>query len=226
MMGEHKYTKEAGIYKLTCINNQKIYIGKAVNIHKRINQHRYSTMKSVGSFYFERALIKNGWESFTVEILETFKDFDKSKDNPFLLEMESHYIKLFDSCNVDIGYNTCEFSTDRTGLKHSEDTKMKMSKSSLGKRASEATKEKMRKTRKGRKHSEETKQKISKSILGKVFSEEHKENLRKVSPNRIFTEESRERRRTANLGRKFSAESREKMRLAKLGKSRTFIKNK
>jgi group I intron endonuclease len=224
MTNNHKYTKEAGIYKLTCINNQKIYIGKAVNIHRRINQHRYSSIKSVGNFYFENALIKNGWESFTIEILEIFKDFDKSKDNPFLLERESYYIKLFDSSNVNIGYNTCKFSTDRTGLKHSEDTKMKMSKSSLGKRASEATKERMSKNRKGRKHSEETKQKISKSSLGKKASEATKEKMRKASPNRIFTEESRERRRTANFGRKFSEESREKMRLAKLGKSRTFIK--
>lgn len=40
-MGKHIiYPKAAGIYKLTCDNNGKIYIGKSINIRKRLESHK------------------------------------------------------------------------------------------------------------------------------------------------------------------------------------------
>lgn len=210
------YPKEAGIYKITCINNGKVYIGKSVNIHHRISCHKSCSKKYNGRCYFENAMIKHGWESFNVEILEIYPKFDKLKDNILLLERESYYIDLFKSYNSDRGYNICKISTDRTGMKHSEETKLKMRRS-----RSKETKEKNRLARLGKKHSKETKDKISKSCLGRVFTDEHKEKLVQASPKRIFSIESKIRMSQANLGRKRSDESREKMRMAKLGKSRS-----
>lgn len=213
MKSNCKYTTNAGIYKLTCKINGKIYIGKAVNIHNRLVRHRYSSENPQGKSCFENSMIKYGWDAFDVEILETVENFDKLKDNTPLLERESYYINLYKSTNKDVGYNICKYSTDRTGMKHSEETKEKMRQP-----RSEITKEKMRQANLGKKLSEDTKKKISESSSGRTFTEEHKENLRLASPKRVFSVESKLKMSLANLGKKRSDESREKMRQAKLAR--------
>jgi len=193
---------KAGIYKLTCINNGKVYIGKAINLKKRLNQHKNPKVK----YYLQNAILKHGWESFEVEILESFKDFDDIKDNDFLLEREAYFIKLFDSTNVDKGYNLCKYSNDGTGKKHTEETKERMRQCKLGKSLTEEHKAKMRKPK-----SEETKSKMSRSQKGRLRSEETKEKMRKSQLGN-----------TSNLGNPHSEESKEKMRQARI----IFWKNK
>lgn len=220
------YPNVAGIYKLTCIYNGKVYIGKAINLNKRLNSHRYCERRSKGRCYFENVIIKYGWNSFVVEIIETFENFDKTKDNKFLLEKEAYYIGVFESTNKDIGYNICTYSQDRTGLVHSDDTKEKMSKAKLGKPLSdhhkeaiknkmstEENREKMRNYNLGKTHSEESKEKMR-----QPRSKEARENIRKSRMGKKHTEESKEKNRQSNLGKKRSDETKLKMRLAKLGK--------
>jgi group I intron endonuclease len=191
-MGRYsKYTTEAGIYKLTCEVNDKIYIGKAVNLRRRINSHKFVSKDG----YFQRAITKHGWDSFKVEILETFDNFDKLKDNNSLLERESHYIRLFDSTNVDKGYNVCKYSTDRTGIPMSTQTKEKISISKLGKVKSEETKNRMRTSRLGTQHSDETKEKIRQARLGTKHSTETKEKLKQ----RKHSDESKLKMRSKTL---------------------------
>jgi len=239
-------SKKAGIYKITCINNGKFYIGKSVNLYSRLNYHKSRAKKITGSTYFEKAMIKHGWDSFEVEILEIFENFDKYKDNDKLLELEASLIKKFNSFDGKIGYNICQFSTDRTGHKCSDETRRKMSLSRIGKPLSEETREKLRKPRKpgseefkrkcrerthtieskkkmrqaklGKSLSEETKEKLSKCKKGKPLSDEHKENARFARLGYTHTEETKEKMRKTALGRINSKESRDKMRLAKLGK--------
>jgi group I intron endonuclease len=190
-MGRHsKYTDKAGIYKLTCNVNNKIYIGKSINIRRRFNRHKDSLrIKHRKRSYFEDAIKKYGWESFKVEILEIVENFDKLKDNHNLLERESYYINMFDATNPNKGYNICKVSTDRTGIPCSEETKEKLRHANLGKKCSEETKRKMResalnlsdekrKRQTGKHLSEETKQKLREINLGKTLSEEHKEKIR------------------------------------------------
>lgn len=233
------YPKEAGVYKFTCINNGKIYIGKSVNLYSRMADHKN---RKVGRCYFENALIKHGWDAFKVEVLETFENFDKTKlkDKLMILDIETSYINMFDSINPDKGYNLCKYSSDRTGLICSNETRNKMSLSKsgiplskehkekirqaiLGRKHSEETKEKMR----GFKHSEETKekmrqskleiseetkQKMRQSKLGKPLSEEHKAKIKQGKLEKPLSEESRENMRQAQLGKKHSEETKEKIR--------------
>lgn len=215
----NSYPKKAGIYKLTCSINGKIYIGKSINIHTRLGQHR----RCRGVYYFDFAIAKYGWDSFTVEILEIFENFDKSKDNAYLLERESFYIKLFDSANKAVGYNLCDYSTDRTGRKHSDETKMRMSLSHIGKKHTKESKIKMSRSQSGKKltdehkekirisnlgvpRSKETKKRMSESKKGIIFSEEHKRNLRKPK-----SEEFKQ-----NLRKPRSEEIKEKIRIGHL----------
>ncbi len=225
MINHSKYPKEAGIYKLTCIENGKIYIGKSINIRNRMGDHRKCCNKTEGRYYFEHALIKYGWDAFTVEILEIFENFDKLKDNTALLDKESYYIGLFDSDNRDKGYNSCKHSTDRTGHKCSEETKEKIRQANLGntrclgKKHSEETKEKMSLAHMGSIHSEKSKDKIRQGNLGKKMSEESKEKIRKANSGKILSEETKERCKKSNLGRIISKEHREKLKQAHLGKT-------
>lgn len=204
-----KYPTSAGIYKLTCVINGKIYIGKASVLSTRLSGHK--TAKGGGSL--QNAIIKYGWDSFTVEILEIFDSFDKEKDNILLLEKEAHYIELFDSTNRDKGYNICKFSNDSTGFKWTEEMKSKI----RGRTHSEETKEKMRQASLGKSHSDESKEKIRNSRLGMKFSDETKEKMK----SRRHSDETKEKIKISKLGTKISEETKEKMSKAKLGKSKS-----
>lgn len=91
---------KAGIYKFTCKQNGKSYIGQSVNIIKRyishLNNHKNKKLKDYNTKFY-RALRKYGFENFNFEILELV---DISKLN----EKEIYWIKTFDSFNN--GYNS------------------------------------------------------------------------------------------------------------------------
>lgn len=193
-MGQGRYSKypnKAGIYKFKCIINNKIYIGKSINIRDRINSHRYtlSETKKRKRGYFESAIKKHGWHSFEFEILEIVEDFDKHKDNDDLLKREAYYIELFDSADPNKGYNLCKYSNDRTGVPCSEESKEKLRQANLGKKHSEETKLKMRESAAGLTEEKrkrqcgiplktETKEKLRQINLGKTLSNDHKEKIR------------------------------------------------
>jgi group I intron endonuclease len=224
-----EYPKKAGIYKLTCIQNGKIYIGKSVCIYRRLHNHKNCSKNLSGRWHFENALIKYGWSSFSVEILEIFENFDKNNDDhrKLLLEKESNYIKLFDSTSPNIGYNQCKFSTDSTGIRRgppSAETRLKMSLSQKGKPRSRESVEKMRKTKTGiphKGHSTEALLKMRESKLGvkrPEFSEEWKKNIGNGHRGLVMSEESRNRISSAHKGKPKSKESVEKMRKSLTGR--------
>lgn len=224
------YPKEAGIYKLTCINNGKIYIGKSVNIYNRLGDHRRCAKKTKGDYYFENALIKHGWDSFTVEILEIIDNFDKLKDKEILLDKESRYIEEFNSTDKSKGYNVCKYSTDGTGIPKppcSEEHKLKISLSKKGKSNGPHTEEsieKMRQSKLGRKRpefSEEWKQNIGKGHLGMVMSDESKEKISLASRGKPKSKEAVEKMRQSLIGRTHSDETKEKMSRSQQGKTHT-----
>lgn len=210
-----KYPPKAGIYKITCNVNGKLYIGKAVNLQKRLNVHKNCKTSTREKFHFHNAIIKYGWDSFTVEILEIFDNFDKLKDNDYLLEKESYYINLYESTNVNKGYNKCKFSKDTTGIPLSDEHKEKIRQSKLGKPISEYTKQRLIESHLGIPRSEETKEKIRQAHLGKPLSDEHRKRLSESHRGKKMSEENKKKLLEANIGRKLSEENKEKMRLGK-----------
>ena len=213
------YSQIAGIYKLTCVVNNKIYIGKANNLSSRLSAHKNTAKQKTVRYYLQHAILKYGWEAFTVEILETFKDFDRSNDThkQLILEREAHYIELFDSTNKDKGYNRCKYSTDNTGRKHSEESKEKMRQAHLGRVFSEEHRKNISLHRKGAKASEEAKLNMSLSRKGIPISEE----ARKKRIGQTRSEETKKKIGLASLGRKLSDEAKEKMRIAATGRTHT-----
>lgn len=154
--------------------------------------------------HFYRAIQKYGWDNFKHEIL--FSELTKEEAE----EKEIELISLYDSTNIDNGYNV--MSGGICVPKWSDEAKenlsniMKKRFSSpednpmYGKHHSEETKRKIGLASKNRKHLEETKRKISKSLsgensphYGKHMSEEHKRKIGLANKGKKLSEEHKKK---------------------------------
>ena len=171
---EVKNVSEAEKVKIYCYTSPsgKKYIGLTSKTLSDRAGKDGSNYKPCLSFY--RAILKYGFETFTVEILEDNLDYLTA------LEREKYYIKLYDTTNPEFGYNI-SIGGDAPFLNrhHTEETKQKISEKLSGENAywygkhlSDDTKQKISEKAKvnnasennpryGVKLTEETKQKIS-----------------------------------------------------------------
>ena len=95
-------------------------------------------------------------------------------------------------------------------MKHSDETKDKIRKASIG-----------NKNMLNKKHTDETKNKIRNKLKGIPLSKETKDKMSKSRKGRIVSKETRDKLRQASVGREVSDETRNKQRLAKLGKKQS-----
>ena len=91
--------KKCGIYKITNIKNDKVYIGQSVNLDKRIYSHKYHLKTNT---HYNKALQnsfnKYGAKSFVFEIIEECEISD-------LDEKECFWISFFNSTERICGFN-------------------------------------------------------------------------------------------------------------------------
>ena len=89
----------SGIYKITRLKTNEIYIGQTTSIDKRWQEHVKSALGvgTLASSQLHRVMALDGCENFTFEVLE---ETPKEK----LRERESYYIDFYDSKNY--GLNT------------------------------------------------------------------------------------------------------------------------
>ena len=86
-----------GVYKLTNLTNQKIYVGQAVDIGERFKQHTKCGLGiDTPSNMLYAAMMKDGVENFTFEVLE---ECERSSLN----EREKYYISFYRA--QEHGYN-------------------------------------------------------------------------------------------------------------------------
>lgn len=89
----------SGIYKITCIPTQKIYIGQSRNIYKRWYQHIYTlNAKQHRNSYLQRAWNKYGQDNFNFEVID--KCYVSELD-----DKEKYYIEKFNSMDRKYGFN-------------------------------------------------------------------------------------------------------------------------
>lgn len=185
-----------GIYKITNINNSKVYFGSAKNLNRRLSEHKRKLLQNRHSnIHLQRDYNKHGLSSFTFEVIIYCEETD-------LLFYEQRFLdKYWD--NSRTCYNIAkDAKAAMLGLRHSETTKAKFR---LRKPAhSDETKKKIAATEKGKIVSEETRKKISTSGLG-----------RKRKP---FTKETKQKMALARTGKTHSDETKKKLSDIKTGK--------
>ena len=140
-------TIKPGIYKITNIENGKIYIGSAYNLSNRMSTHKYTLRNNKHKNpHLQSAWNKYGEGKFLFEILEIVEDKN------ILLEREQFYIDSAQCCDNKIGYNIAKKAGNCAGRKVSAETRRKQSESAKKRpkyKWSEEQKEKRRKARIG-----------------------------------------------------------------------------
>lgn len=94
--------EKAGIYGIINKINNKIYIGKSINIYNRIKQHIILLNKE--SLDENRYLI-NSWKKYGRENFEYIVIEYLEKDENLLKEKELYWIDYYNSTNKEFGYN-------------------------------------------------------------------------------------------------------------------------
>lgn len=196
------------IYKITCLINGKVYIGK----EEKYNKSYYGS----GNF-IKLAIKKYGKSNFNKVIICVCSSIEE------LNEKEKFYIEFFNSRNKDVGYNISAGGDGGPlfkGHHHSAKSKKRM-------------KEKRKKfvgclsSMFGKHHSEETKRKFSLSRKGKqcgskngMFGKHHskKSKLKMARPH--FGEKN------GMFGKHHSEESKEKIKQKLLGDKNPFYNKK
>lgn len=94
---------KCGVYKITCLSNDKIYIGSSRNISRRFCHHKNSLRKEKHhNHYLQEDWNKYGEENFKFEILEECKEDER-------YDLEQKYLDLLRPFwYTDIGYNIQE----------------------------------------------------------------------------------------------------------------------
>ena len=110
------------IYKITCLVNHKVYIGRTIqkNPNRRFSGHIECSKKEKPIMLICKAIKKYGKENFKFDIIrEVFLVNELNK-------MEAYYIHKYDSCNKTKGYNVLKIDLDGK-IYMSETTKEKLS---------------------------------------------------------------------------------------------------
>ncbi len=116
--------RKSGIYSRTNRKNGKFYIGSAVDIGNRWAVHRMSLRQNKsGCRKLQNAWNKHGEDCFLFEVVELVPE--KAR----LIEHEQMYLDL-----LSPQYNICKKAGSALGVKHSPETRKKMSDSHSGER--------------------------------------------------------------------------------------------
>lgn len=146
---------KSGIYTITCLVNNKIYVGQSINIKQRLTKHRYKLLNNKHpNTYLQSSVNKYSIENFLFEELILC-----SED---LLYSEEHYWTiLLNTYDRKYGYNIDNTNPNTKRTQRSEETKEKLRIANLGKTLSEESRLKVSLASTGRRMSEELKLKMS-----------------------------------------------------------------
>lgn len=121
MKARLKDKMKCGIYCIRNNKNGKVYIGKSINIHQRIIQHRCQLNKQYGeNDHLLKAWFKHGGKNFEYIVLEYLEP-----DEILVAKRELYWMKIYNSGDSDFGYNK-RMDSDSKMIVH-RDTRNKIS---------------------------------------------------------------------------------------------------
>jgi len=172
----NQYDNLKGIYKITNLINNKIYIGKTEDrFIERFWQHIWSLDKKIHyNKHLENAWQKYGSDNFRFEVVHI------QNENEDINELEKKYIVKYDT--FENGYNKTYGGEGQIGHKMRETTKRLIGEKNkingLGRKASDETKKKMRMSSKHTSPTEQHKEILRTYRTGIKVSDNTKEKLR------------------------------------------------
>ncbi len=113
------------IYLAINLVNGKFYVGQTINsleVRKKKHKSQAFSNSKKPKFYFQKAILKHGFEQFEWYVLDTASDADE------LNTLEIFYIDKFNCLDSICGYNLYPGGDSCSGYKHTESTKIKMRK--------------------------------------------------------------------------------------------------
>lgn len=123
--------KKSGIYKITNSANGKFYIGSAVCLTRRFNEHKRQLKKGIHpNRFLQNAWNKYGANAFDFSVLELVADVNN------LLEREQIWIDETKCFEKSIGYNLSPTANSILGYKFSDEQKARVSNGIKGKEKS------------------------------------------------------------------------------------------
>lgn len=213
------------IYKIVNALNGKMYIGQSVNPAYRAKKHFWKNNRCVK---LGNAIQKHGKENFVFTVLFWCENkSDASEAEQLLIELGDTRQKGY---NITPGGYGTGAGQDNPffGKKHSQETRIKLSKASLGRTASAETKEKMATASRNRVMLESTKEKLRarpKSLLcsertaeankNRIWSAEAKAKIAAYTTGRKMSDEAKAKIAAANRSRVWTSESRLKLAASK-----------
>lgn len=115
------YPKCSGIYKIKNIFNDKVYVGSAKNLDKRIKNHIWGIYKNKHrNIMLTQAFNKYGYDNFYFIILEIC-DYEE------IVERENLWIDYYQSFKKENGYNIQPFAFSNLSNPLSDSAKQKIS---------------------------------------------------------------------------------------------------
>jgi group I intron endonuclease len=117
-----------GVYAIIHILSGKLYVGSAIGIYKRWSEHRSELTYN----YHDNPRLQNAWNKYGPDAFE-FKILEIVTDPAMLLAKEQFWMDKLQSYDRTKGYNIRKKAESNFGLKHTSETRKKMSESGKGK---------------------------------------------------------------------------------------------
>ena len=121
MLSRIDEVRKAAIYKITCLDEGKVYIGQAVNFNRRVSYHKWRLRNGQ---HLSKDL-QTAWDNYgeLSFVFERIVSFLPGYNREFMTACEQGCIDMYDASEL---YNTTAATDSNFGKKFSEVTKVRM----------------------------------------------------------------------------------------------------
>lgn len=190
----NSYIKQPAAYVILNTSDGAFYIGSSGNVYARILQHRYGLNKNNHeSSKLQKSVNESDKHLIHISIIFT-KDIDESRDIEQYL-LDTYYS---DPCCVNLHPN----ARSSVGMKHSYETKVKISKIVSGRQVSDTTRMKLSLINKGKKMSDIQREKLSIAAKNRIVDYTRLKRMSEGNIGRIHNDETLYKKSIATPNRK------------------------